>query len=115
MESKVPPHQFDGLHSPPPPRKRGRPPTRPRLENAPVQQPNHALVDAATIAELLAVPTPYIYDLVRRGEIPVIRVGKYWRFSIQAVFQELDKNTRAGRVRKQQDSPSSGEKPSSVT
>lgn len=111
MESNIPPDQASGSTSPPLPRKRGRPPTRPRSENAPVQQPNHALVDATTIAELLAVPMPYVYDLVKRGEIPAIRVGRYLRFSIQAVFQELDTNTRADRARKQQDSPSGVQKP----
>lgn len=114
MESKIPPEQESGQTSPPSPRKRGRPPIPPRSENAPVQQPTHAFVDATTIAELLAVPMSYVYDLVKRGEIPVIRVGKYLRFSIQAVLQELDTNTRAARARKQQDSPSGAERPSSI-
>ncbi len=100
MESEIPPGEASGRTSSPLPRKRGRPPIRPRSNNTPVQQPNHPLVDATTIAELLSVPIPYVYDLVRRGEIPVIRVGKYLRFSVPAVFQELDKNTRADPARR---------------
>lgn len=43
------------------------------------------LLLASDVADLLGVTTSYIYTLARRGEIPAIHLGHYWRFDGDAV------------------------------
>jgi excisionase family DNA binding protein len=46
---------------------------------------------AAELAELLRVDTQRIYELVRRGQIPVIKIGeRQYRFSLQAINRWLE-------------------------
>jgi excisionase family DNA binding protein len=40
---------------------------------------------AAEVAELLSVPKSWVYAEARAGRIPHIRVGRYRRFSLEAV------------------------------
>lgn len=83
-------HPLPSSDATPPPRKRGRPRKHGlRAAPGPIVPPVEPLVDAARIADLLSIPHDYVYDLAKREEIPVIRVGKYLRFSIQAVFHAL--------------------------
>lgn len=37
------------------------------------------LLTVPQVAELLAIPKGYVYKLARRGEIPIVRLGKYVR------------------------------------
>lgn len=48
--------------------------------NAPGGEDHH-LLTIPEVAERLGVPKGYVYDLARRGQIPVIRFGKYVRVS----------------------------------
>lgn len=75
--------------STPPARRRGRPPTVSGPAQPRPAAPCEPLVDAGAIAALLSIPRGYVYDLAKRGTIPSIRVGKYLRFSMQAVSDAL--------------------------
>ena len=54
----------------------------PRLD-APLLKPEQA-------AELLSVRVSWIYDAVRSGRLPCLRVGKHIRFTRQMLEQWLD-------------------------
>lgn len=48
------------------------------------------LVDVPAMAQFLAVPKGYVYDLVKHHELPSVRVGKYVRFSLPMVQRWLE-------------------------
>lgn len=52
------------------------------------------LLDADGVAELLTVETGYVYDLVKRGAIPCLRVGRYLRFSRAVLLQWIEARIR---------------------
>ncbi len=75
-----------------PRRARGRPrqgEVAPRREQA-VKPEAEALVDVNEIARVLAIPPRYVYELVKRSQIPTIRVGKYLRFRQSDVLRVLN-------------------------
>lgn len=43
------------------------------------------LLDAAGVAELLGVPTSWVYAEARAGRLPNVRVGRYRRFRRRAI------------------------------
>jgi excisionase family DNA binding protein len=57
-----------------------QPGTTPRQLDGPLLRPDQA-------ATLLAVKTSWIYDAVRTGNLPCIRVGRHIRFT-QAMLEE---------------------------
>ena len=59
------------------------------------------LLEAAEVAELLAVPVSWVREQSRTGDIPHVRLGRYVRFDEQAVIDWLAEQ-RAGQWRKHQ-------------
>lgn len=49
------------------------------------------LLDATGVARELGVAVSQVRELVRRAEIPVVRVGRFHRFDLAAVRQALDR------------------------
>src|ERR1039458_7671537 len=47
------------------------------------------LIDARALAKQLCVPTSWIMERARSGAIPSVRVGRYVRFNLAAVCDEL--------------------------
>jgi excisionase family DNA binding protein len=43
------------------------------------------LLTAAEVAELLAVPTSWVYEQSRAGRIPTVALGRYRRFREEAI------------------------------
>jgi len=44
-----------------------------------------SLLTAAEIAELLGVPTSWVYQQSRAGRIPTVRLGRYRRYRREAI------------------------------
>lgn len=75
-----------------PRRGRGRPrqgEVAPRQELL-VKPEAEALVDVNEIARVLSIPPRYVYELVKRHQIPAMRVGKYLRFRQSDVLRALN-------------------------
>jgi excisionase family DNA binding protein len=53
------------------------------------------LLTAAEVAELLGVPTTWVYDASRRGRIPTVTLGRYRRYRRGAI-EEWVKNQERG-------------------
>ena len=47
------------------------------------------LLNAWELAEVLNIPKSQVYRLTRRGEIPVIREGKHYRYDVHEVIMSL--------------------------
>lgn len=45
------------------------------------------LLTADDLAERWAVPTSHVYRLAREGRVPVVELGRYRRFRLEAVEQ----------------------------
>ena len=50
-----------------------------------------SLLTAAEVAELLGVPTSWVYEQSRAGRIPTVRLGRYRRYRREAIEQWLDR------------------------
>lgn len=59
--------------------------------------PDDALLDAAGVADLLGVPTSWVYAETRAGRLPHVRVGRYRRFRRRAVEQWIADHERGPR------------------
>jgi excisionase family DNA binding protein len=60
-------------------------------------QDQRALLTASEVAQLLAVPTSWVYAQSRAGRIPTVTCGRYRRYrrsAIEALITELE---QAGR------------------
>ncbi|MBA3509021.1 MAG: helix-turn-helix domain-containing protein [Thermoleophilaceae bacterium] len=44
-----------------------------------------SLLTAAEVAELLGVPTSWVYQQSRAGRIPTVRLGRYRRYRREAI------------------------------
>lgn len=53
-----------------------------------------ALVNAKELGAILGVPYAQVCRMARRGEIPVIKAGKYYRFAPEEVIATLRKPVR---------------------
>ena len=52
------------------------------------------LLTAAQLGERWQVPTSHVYRLAREGRIPVVELGRYRRFRLEAIEQfEMSFNT----------------------
>jgi excisionase family DNA binding protein len=67
---------------------------------------NGSLLTAGEVAEMLGVPTTWVYEQSRRGLIPTVTLGRYRRYRAEAIAewveqQEADaaKGTVARRLR----------------
>jgi len=69
----------------------------------PTPGPQLALVDAETLSEMVQLPPSWIRDRARRGQLPVVRLGRYLRFrpdDVLAVLAELPQRCRRRRKAK---------------
>jgi excisionase family DNA binding protein len=48
-------------------------------------EPESRLLQAGDVAELLGVPTTWVYAETRAGRLPHVRVGRYRRYRLEAV------------------------------
>lgn len=58
-----------------------------------------SLLTASDVAELLGVPTSWVYQQSRAGRIPTVTLGRYRRYrreAVEAWLEELEKSG-AGR------------------
>ena len=49
-----------------------------------------SLLTAAEVAELLGVPTSWVYEQSRAGRIPTVTLGRYRRYRREAIEAWLD-------------------------
>ncbi|MHB8656771.1 MAG: helix-turn-helix domain-containing protein [Solirubrobacteraceae bacterium] len=50
--------------------------------------PDHGtLLTADELAEILGVPTGWIYRQSRAGRIPTVKLGRYYRYRLEAIEQ----------------------------
>jgi excisionase family DNA binding protein len=50
------------------------------------------LLTVPDVARLVGVRVAYIYELVRRGELPAVKLGKYIRLSRRSVARWMERN-----------------------
>jgi excisionase family DNA binding protein len=48
------------------------------------------LLTSAELAQVLHLPVPQILILVRRGQLPFFKVGRLYRFDLEAVLSALE-------------------------
>ena len=53
-----------------------------------------ALCTAEDLSKILRTSKAHIYYLTRSGAIPVIKVGRYYRFSMEEVLSKLSEEVR---------------------
>jgi excisionase family DNA binding protein len=56
------------------------------------------LLTAAEVAELLSVPTSWVYAEARAGRMPHITVGRYRRFSLDSIDEWAKSRERGPRA-----------------
>lgn len=49
-----------------------------------------SLLTAAEVAELLGVPTSWVYEQSRAGRIPTVTLGRYRRYRREAIEEWLE-------------------------
>ena len=49
-----------------------------------------SLMTAGDVAELLGVPTSWVYEQSRRGRIPTVTLGRYRRYRREAIEQWVE-------------------------
>jgi excisionase family DNA binding protein len=60
-----------------------------------------SLLSAPEVAELLGVPTSWVYEQSRRGRIPTVSLGRYRRYrrdAIEAWIAEIEAPARGARA-----------------
>ena len=55
---------------------------------------NDNLLTVDELAEKLNIPKSRVYSFTRQGEIPMIKIGKYCRFELDAVINWLKHRNR---------------------
>ena len=61
-----------------------------------------SLLTADQVADLLGVPTSWVYEQSRRGRIPTVTLGRYRRYrpeAIEAWIRELEAESASRRRR----------------
>jgi excisionase family DNA binding protein len=53
------------------------------------------LLTAQQVADQLQVPATFVYRLAREGKIPCVQIGRYRRFTDQAIEEWIASQTRA--------------------
>ena len=59
-------------------------------------EPSERLLTAGETAGMLGCATSYVYELLRKGAIPAIRLGKYVRIRYSTLVELIERNERAG-------------------
>jgi len=62
---------------------------------------NGSLMSAGEVADLLGVPTSWVYEQSRRGRIPTVTLGRYRRYRREAIehwLEDLEKETGTGAL-----------------
>ena len=57
------------------------------------------LLTAAEVAELLGVPTSWVYEQSRAGHIPTVTLGRYRRFREEAIRTWIERLESGSRTR----------------
>jgi excisionase family DNA binding protein len=60
------------------------------------QRMNERLLNAAEVAELLAVPESWVREHTRNGSMPRIQLGRYIRYRREAVLGWIDSLENSG-------------------
>ena len=55
------------------------------------------LLNAAEVAELLAVPESWVREHTRNGSLPHLQLGRYIRYRSQAVLKWIESHENTGR------------------
>jgi excisionase family DNA binding protein len=55
------------------------------------------LVDAAAVAEMLAVPVSWVREMTRSGALPSVALGRYRRYDVDDVLAWLESCKTPGR------------------
>lgn len=58
-----------------------------------------SLLTASDVAELLGVPTSWVYEQSRVGRIPTVTLGRYRRYRREAIEAWLEELEQAGASR----------------
>jgi excisionase family DNA binding protein len=58
------------------------------------------LLDAEAVADWLSVTPAWVHEMARNGEMPAIKLGRYWRFSRQAIEAWLVERAQATHARR---------------
>jgi excisionase family DNA binding protein len=51
---------------------------------------NDPLLTAGEVAEMLGVPTTWVYEQSRRGRIPTVTLGRYRRYRAEAIAEWVE-------------------------
>lgn len=73
---------------------RGRP-GRDALRGDGVDVPSGTLLTADEVAEMLGVTTAWIYGQSRAGRIPTVKLGRYYRYRLEAIETWITEQTDA--------------------
>ncbi len=57
-----------------------------KAAEAPMVAEPERLLDASEVAERLNLEVPYVYDLIRRGILPAVQIGKYKRVTLAGLL-----------------------------
>jgi excisionase family DNA binding protein len=58
---------------------------------------NGRLLTARQVANLLGVPTTWVYEQSRRGRIPTVTLGRYRRYREEAIAEWVEQQEADGR------------------
>lgn len=58
------------------------------------------LLDAEQVADWLSVTPAWVHEMARNGEMPAMKLGRYWRFSRQAIEEWLIERAHATHERR---------------
>lgn len=62
-------------------------PSRPCGPQRPQDQSSDRLLTADDLAQRWQVPSSHVYRLTRRGSLPTVRLGRYYRYALAAIEQ----------------------------
>jgi excisionase family DNA binding protein len=57
----------------------------------------NGLVNAAEVAERLAVPESWVRDHTRSGAMPAVQLGRYWRYKLEDVEAWVESCSQPGK------------------
>lgn len=58
-----------------------------------MSEPVTRLLTAEQVAKLLQVPKTWVYEQTRRGQIPTVRLGRYYRYDLPAIREWIKEQT----------------------